>query len=170
MSNKNYKEKVRNIIEKAEEKGLIKTYSEFLEAEDATKYALSEEEADYYISKQNKKLRKYKVGDIVFVTSYQYKTGIEGQNHSFVIIEDNGNAIDIDYFGFLLSSQFEKASYPYNEKLYKNKTNNLYKNSIVKCDDLVAITEEEIKFKIGEVTDEDIKVFTDTYNKYLENK
>ena len=53
MSNKKYKEKVRIIIEEAEEKGLIKTYSEFLETEGADTYALSEEESTYYISQSD---------------------------------------------------------------------------------------------------------------------
>lgn len=147
----------KDIIKYAKEKGLIKTYSEFLETKEAEIYALSEEEANYYITKHNDKFKRYNIGDIVFVTNYQYKSGKKGENHSFVIVQDNGNAIDIDYFGFLLSSQFEKASYSYNEKLYKNETNNLYKNSIVKCDDLIAIAEHNIKFKIGEVTNEELE-------------
>ena len=49
-------------------------------------------------------MSQFNVGDIVFVSNYAYKDGNEGQNHSFVIIDD-GQAIDINYFGFLLSSQ-----------------------------------------------------------------
>ena len=41
---------------------------------------------------------------------YKYKNGKEGENHSFVIIDD-GQAVDINYFGFLLSSQTKKATY-----------------------------------------------------------
>ena len=51
-----------------------------------------------------------------------------------------------------------------------SKIKNVQKILINKQDKNEDTTEEEIKFKIGEVTDEDIKVFTDTYNKYLENK
>ena len=45
--------------------------------------------------------------------------------------------------------------------------NNLHKNSIVKCDDLIALAETEIQFKIGSVTQEDLERFLDTYEKYL---
>lgn len=112
-------------------------------------------------------MKKFSIGDIVFVSNYAYKNGENGQNHSFVIIDD-GQAVDINYFGFLLSSKIKKANYKYNEKLNKNKTNNLYKDSIVKCDDLIEITENEIQFKIGEVSQEELERFINTYAKYLE--
>lgn len=111
-------------------------------------------------------MKKYAIGDIVFVENYLYKNGQIGQCHSFVII-DNGQAVDIDYFGFLLSSNISKATYPYNEFLNKNSLNNLYKDSIVKCDDLIEITEKDIKFKIGMVSQEDLDRFINTYSKYL---
>lgn len=71
-------------------------------------------------------MKSFGIGDIVFVSNYEYKSGNVGQNHSFVIIDD-GQAIDINYFGFLLSSHVEKATYPYNEKLDKNNINNMLK-------------------------------------------
>lgn len=111
-------------------------------------------------------MKKFGIGDIVFVSNYMYKNGENGRNHSFVIIDD-GQAVDINYFGFLLSSNIEKATYPFNEELCKNDTNNLYKDSIVKCDDLIEINENEIKFKIGVVTQEDLNKFIDTYAEYL---
>ena len=52
-------------------------------------------------------MKQFNIGDIVFVNNYEYKNGSNGQNHSFVIIDD-GQAIDINYFGFLLSSQIKK--------------------------------------------------------------
>lgn len=42
-----------------------------------------------------------------------------------------------------------------------------YKDSIVKCDDLIELDENLIKFKIGEVTLEDLMRFITTYEKYL---
>ncbi len=114
-------------------------------------------------------MKRFNVGDIVFVSNYEYKSGNFGQNHSFVIIDD-GQAIDINYFGFLLSSQIEKATYPYNERIDRNDTNNLRKDSIVKCDDLIEITENEIQFKIGTVAQEDLDRFIDTYSKYLDEE
>ena len=114
-------------------------------------------------------MKKFEIGDIVFVSNYEYKSGNVGQNHSFVIIDD-GQAIDINYFGFLLSSHVEKATYPYNEKLDKNNINNLRQDSIVKCDDLIEISENDIRFKIGTVTEEDLNKFIDTYSKYLDEE
>ena len=109
-------------------------------------------------------MKLFNVGDIVFVLNYKYKNGNSGQNHIFVIIDDGQ-----DYFGFLLSSQINKSTYPYNHFLNKNKMNNLYKNSIVKCDDLIKISESDIQFKIGEVTESELNRFIDTYENYLEN-
>lgn len=111
-------------------------------------------------------MKQFCIGDIVYVSNYKYKSGIDGTNHSFVIIDD-GQAIDINYFGFLLSSQLEKATYPYNETLIKNNTNNLHKDSIVKCDDLILISESEIQFKIGQVTEADLEKFISTYERYM---
>lgn len=112
-------------------------------------------------------MNEYNIGDIIFVENYKYKDGSNGTNHSFVII-DESQAVDIDYFGFLISSKIEKESYPYNEKLAKNEENNLRKNSIVKCDDLIRISEEKVKFKIGTVTEDDLNRFLNTYIKYIE--
>ena len=113
-------------------------------------------------------MKKFNIGDIVFVSNYEYKNGVNGTNHSFVIIDD-GQAVDINYFGFLLSSNIDKASYPYNELLSKNKENNLRKDSIVKCDDLIEIVDNEIQFKIGMVSQEDLERFINTFEKYIEN-
>lgn len=87
-------------------------------------------------------------------------------NHSFVII-DNDTAIDINYFGFLLSSQIYKCTYPYNELIKSDNINHLKKDSIVKCDDLIEIKNTEIQFKIGEVSEKDLERFINTYEKFL---
>ena len=113
-------------------------------------------------------MKNFSIGDIVFVANYEYKNGTNGKNHSFVIVDD-GQAIDINYFGFLLSSNMNKATYPYNEVLNKDDINKLLKDSIVKCDDLIEITDKEIQFKIGTVTQEDLERFLDTFTKYLES-
>ena len=145
-------------------KGKIMTYDEFCETKEAKEYALSEEEVKYYTT-LSKKEKKYKVGDIVYVDNYKYKTGEIGNKHSFVIIEE-GRIIDIDYFGFLVSSKLGKANFPYNNRINKNDINNLYKDSIVKCDDLIVISENNIKFKIGEVTGMELENFKEIYNTY----
>lgn len=169
MDKESYKIKVKELIEKSKEKGLIKTYEEFLETEQSKEYALMEEEVEYYISNYNKKLKKYKIGDIVFVSKYKYKSGKDRENHSFVII-DGEQAIDINYFGFLLSSQTKKVNFSFNELLNKNEFNKLKKDSIAKCDDLITILEEDIKFKIGEVTQDELERFINAYEEYLKSK
>ena len=114
-------------------------------------------------------MRQYNIGDIVFVLKYEYKSGEKGANHFFVIIDEEQQAIDFNYFGFLLSSNINKSSFPYNEMLEKDSTNNLAKDSIVKCDDLIKIDSKEISFKIGSVTEIELMKFLDTYEKYLES-
>ena len=111
-------------------------------------------------------MNEFNIGDIVFVSDYIYKNRTAGKNHIFVII-DSQQAIDINYFGFLLSSNIAKSKYLYNEFLEKNKENNLFKDSIVKCDDLIKISESNIKFKIGKVTQKELNRFIDSYQKYL---
>lgn len=113
-------------------------------------------------------MRKFKIGDIVFVLNYEYKNKTNGKRHCFVIIDD-GQVVDLDYFGFLLSSHLDKSNYLYNEIIKKDKLNNLNKNSIVKCDDLIKISEDEIEFKIGEVAQIDLERFLNTYIKYIES-
>lgn len=112
-------------------------------------------------------MKKFNIGDIVFVAKYYYKSGKIGENHLFVIIDD-GQAIDWDnYFGFLLTSNQEQIKYPYNKLLRKNKKNHLDKDSVVKCDDFIEISEEEIIFKAGEVEQADLERFLNTYFNYL---
>lgn len=82
MNKESYKTKVKKLIKKSKEKGLLKTYEEFLETEESKKYAMVQEEVEYYTSNYyNKKLKKYKIGDIVFVSKYKYKNGKDGENH-----------------------------------------------------------------------------------------
>ena len=165
MKEEFYKNKVEKLIKQANEKKLIQSYSEFCDTEDAKDTALLKEEAEYYI-KQNDNTRKYDIGDIVFVTDYKYKNCTDGRNHIFIII-NYGQAIDINYFGFILSSNLKKSTYPYNSELNKNSINNLNKDSIVKCDALIEFSEREILFKIGEVTQEELEKFINTYEQYL---
>ena len=51
MDKDNYKIKVQELIKKSKKKGLIKTYSDFLETDEAKEYALVKEEVEYYTSK-----------------------------------------------------------------------------------------------------------------------
>lgn len=112
-------------------------------------------------------MKKYEIGDIVFVLNYEYKNGEKGQNHFFVIIDEEQQAVDFNYFGFLLSSNVNKSTFPYNELIRKNDENGLKKDSIVKCDDFIELDIKEIAFKIGSVTEIELMKFLDTYERYL---
>ena len=109
---------------------------------------------------------QYNIGDIVFVANYIYKNGESGSNHLFVIIDEE-RAVDINYFGFLISSNINKAIFPYNELIKKNKDNGLHKDSIIKCDDVIQLDNKEICFKIGSITEEQLIKILNTFEKYL---
>ncbi len=75
---------------------------------------------------------------------------IKEKNHLFVIIDvEDNQLVPIEYFGLIISSHIEKSkesgnfSFKFNEKLNKNKTNNLNKDSIVKCDQIYQIPEKK---------------------------
>ena len=93
----------------------------------------------------------YEIGDIVFVKKYSYLDGKEGQNHFFVIIDQNNIAVPIENFGMLISSNLDKLKYKANKFIEKNKNNGLYKDSIVKTDVVYKILDKQILFKIGKV-------------------
>lgn len=116
---------------------------------------------------------KYNIGDIVFVKRYKYENGTDGENHAFVIIDEDNNAIDFNYFGFIVSSQTQKSNkksnYKYNEEILKSKTNNLKQDSIVKCDNLFEINSKNVAFKIGTVDIDDFIKFINLYNEYLQD-
>lgn len=54
MINDKLKKKALNLVKKASENGLIKTYGEFYETEEAKEYALLEEDVGYYVSRCKK--------------------------------------------------------------------------------------------------------------------
>ena len=116
-----------------------------------------EEESEQYLY--------YKIGDIVYVNFYHYTNGEIGNNHFFVIIEQNNLAVPIENFGMLISSNLEKLKYKSNVKLEKDKLNNLKKDSIVKTDVIYKIKNENILFKIGEVTQEKVKEYKELFLK-----
>ena len=76
----------------------------------------------------------YEIGDIVFVKEYTYSNGKIGNNHFFVIIDQNNTAVPIENFGMLISSNLEKLKFKANILLEKDNVNNLHKDSIVKTD------------------------------------
>lgn len=144
-----------NIIELAKKNNLIKELKDINIIEDNTIY-LNEEKSSYNF--------KYNVGDIVYVKKYNYKDGSMGSNHLFLIIEDN-YIISMDYFCLLISSQLDKLKYDANMFLAKDNKNKLKKDSILKLDSIYRIENDDILFKIGEVTKEKLKIYRDTFIK-----
>lgn len=93
----------------------------------------------------------YNIGDIVFVNEYVYSNGEIGNNHFFVIIDQNNIAVPIENFGMLISSNLEKLKFKSNMLLPRDNDNKLYRDSIVKTDVIYKILNEQILFKIGRV-------------------
>ena len=116
---------------------------------------------------------EYKIGDIVWV-SEAIKTQERGsvKNHLFVIIGDDGKSVPIEYFGFVISSRLDKSKensiYKYNETIMKDNENNLTTNSIVKCDQLLSIPEDNINRRIGSVNAEDLIRFLNAFEEFLQ--
>ena len=112
---------------------------------------LKEEDESYNIN--------YKIGDIVFVKEYAYSDGKIGNNHLFVIIDQDNTAVPIENFGMLISSNLEKLKFNSNKFLKKDNINSLHKDSIVKTDVVYKISNEQILFKIGKVDNEKIEEY-----------
>jgi len=124
-----------------------------------------------------KEIRKdyfiYEIGDIVFVRKYNYPDGKKGENHFFVIIDQNNIAVPIENFGMLISSNLNKLKYKSNKILEKNEINGLNKNSIVKTDVIYKILNSQILFKIRKVDSYRIEEFKNSFyeiNKENENE
>lgn len=114
---------------------------------------------------------KYNIGDIVWVTNLQTTQNVE--NHLFVVIDDDGQLIPADYFGFVVSSHTDKSKevskYKYNEPLNKNNTNNLDYDSIVKCDQIYEIPSNGINCKIGTVEPDELNRFLVAYGDFYQS-
>ncbi len=144
-----------NIIELAKKNNLIKELKDVDIIEDNTIY-LNEEKSSYNF--------KYNVDDIVFVKKYNYNDGSFGSNHLFLIIEDN-YIINMDYFCLLISSQLDKLKYDTNLFLAKDSKNKLKKDSILKLDSIYRIENDDILFKVGEVTKEKLNMYREIFIK-----
>ena len=121
-----------------------KYYDSFLWLEDVpSEYALTIEEVTYYVSENFEKFENVRKGDIVSVKKFIYANGEIGQNHLFVILDNNR---PIEYFGMIISSNAKKEKY--NIKVNKDKENNLYKNSIVKTDHIYKLNKNDILKKV----------------------
>jgi hypothetical protein len=120
---------------------------------------------------------KCDIGDIVLVLHYKYPDGREGSLHSFVIMDinkDEFEIVNLDYLGFLISSNTAKGSdvnpnYPFNEPIEPTEENGLLTKSHVKCDILYdKIKEEDIIMRVGKVLPEQYMKFKELYKKSLE--
>lgn len=118
-----------------------------------------------------KSTKKYDIGDIVFVNEYNYNENKIGDNHLFVIIDDDNQIIPLEYFGLIVSSHIEKSkensNYRYNETLRMSTINSLKSDSIVKCDKLYEISPSNIQFKIGTVDVDDFVRFINAYDDFI---
>ena len=101
----------------------------------------------------------YEIGDIVFVRNYTYQDGRKGENHLFVIIDQNNIAVPIENFGMLISSKIDKIKYKGNLLLEKSKENGLNMDSIVKTDIVYKILNDQIMFKIGSVDKDKVEEY-----------
>ena len=110
----------------------------------------------------------YSIGDIVFVKEYVYSNGKNGNNHLFVIIDQNNTAVPIENFGMLISSNLQKLKFKSNKLLSKDKINNLNRDSIVKTDVIYKILNEQILFKIGKVDNEKIEEYKKSFYSLLD--
>lgn len=122
------------------------------------------------LKEDNKQYNIYEIGDIVFVKEYSYSDGKVGNNHLFVIIDQDNTAVPIENFGMLISSNLDKLKFNSNILLEKDKSNNLHKDSIVKTDVIYKILNEQILFRIGKVDNEKIQEYKKSfYNNLNEN-
>ncbi len=114
----------------------------------------------------------YQMGDIVFASDAIKKEENQSvKNHLFVIIDDDGNVVPAEYFGLVVSSRTDKSKdnsdFKYNEPINKSNVNNLRTNSIVKCDQLFSIPQENINTKIGAVTYQEMARFLNAFSDSL---
>lgn len=115
------------------------------------------------LKETNEEYNLYSIGDIVFVKKYKYPDGKEGNNHFFVIIDQNNIAVPIENFGMLISSKLDKLKYEANKLLEKNETNGLSKDSIVKTDVVYKILNNQIIFRIGKVDLDKIEEYKSSF-------
>ena len=141
-------------------KSVEEAFKEFpTEQEEHNKKEYQIETETYYINECHSNYDEYKVGDIVFVYDFKYPNKTNGNNHMFVIIDENKWIIPFEYFGLLISSNLEKLKYKQNVLLKKDNKNKLHKDSHVKTDYIYLLTEDIIAYKMGEVSHVQIEYF-----------
>jgi len=145
-------------IEEMYKKGKIKPLSDAFK-DNPVELEDHKGDINYFINDKVEVYGKFSIGDIVFAKEYKYKDGSEGTNHLFVIIDDDNACTSLEYFGLIISSNLEKLKYDSNVLLKKNRKNNLHKDSIVKTDVIYVLCDQDILFKIGEVSLKDVEIY-----------
>lgn len=87
-----------------------------------------------------------------------------------IINQNNNIAVPIEYLGMIISSKIEKVKYRGNILLHRDNKNNLEMDSIVKTDALYKIENKEIVMKIGNVDDDKIEEYKETYLKIIKKQ
>ena len=114
---------------------------------------------EFFIREDTEGYNPYSIGDIVFVKNFMYENSQKGQNHLFVIIDENNLVVPIDYFGMLISSQLDKLKYGSNKLLCKSTENGLNKDSLVKTDVIYKLNANQILFKIGTIEKDNVEKY-----------
>ena len=149
---------MNNFIKKMKKQGKVRPISEAFE-EFPVELEDHKGDSNFYIKEKKVVYGKYNIGDIVFVKEYEYDDGKKGTDHLFVIIDEENTCTSLEYFGMIISSNLEKIKYDSNVLLRKDSINNLNKDSIVKTDRMYVLIKENIIFKIGEVSLENIEIY-----------
>lgn len=163
----NENEQLSDFLKFAYSKGKVKEVKEAFE-----EYSPNNEwhkgKVENVLKENEKDYSYYNIGDIVFVKKYNYDNGEKGNNHLFVIIDQNNLAVPIENFGMLISSQLQKTKYKANKIIEKSKENGLDRDSIVKTDIIYRISQEQILFKIGIVDDKKIREYKESFYNNLQ--
>lgn len=119
--------------------------------------------------------QKYDIGDIVFVDYFSFsKNSNENEPHNFIIIGDNGEAIDLMYFAFIISSNEDKVGYeyPYNIPIEANNNTNLRtdKQSHIIAKKIYKLEYEHIKGCFGKIEHKCVDLFNDLYELSIKSK
>lgn len=165
MNNKNMNE----FLQIAEQNGRIKDIREaFFDYPVEEEWHKGKIENLVFLKEESQEYTLYKIGDIVFVNEYKYENGDVGNNHLFVIIEQNNIAVPIESFGMLISSNLKKLKYSTNKLIKKDEQNGLNKDSLVKTDVIYKISNNQILFKIGEVGLDKVNEYKKAFYETLE--
>lgn len=158
-----------DFLKTAYEHGKVKELKEAFE-----EYPVEEEwhkgKLENVLKEDSEPYNLYEIGDIVFVKEYNYPNGEIGNNHFFVIIDQDNTAVPIENFGMLVSSNLNKLRFKSNKILKKDEMNNLHRDSLVKTDIIYKILNEQIIFKIGIVSYEKIEEYKKNFYDNLKNK